>query len=276
VTKLRLRAVSVRAGARTLLDGASLELDAGEFVALVGPNGAGKTTLLRAALGLRSASSGSVLVGDTPLGSLSLRERAAALAWLPQAAAPPEAIGVRDTVMAARYRFRETTAVARDAALRVLERVGLAARAGSLLTELSGGERQRVAIAALLAQEARFLLLDEPANHLDPAQQGETYALLGSLRASGVGILCVTHDVNLLNHVGDAQRVVGLATGQVRFELSHAAPELPARLSELFGLTMLSLPVGSARLIVPAPPGGSGAGTPPRASPSSSSNGAAS
>jgi len=262
VTKLCLRAVSVRAGEKTLLDGASLEVGAGEFVALVGPNGAGKTTLLRAALGLAEPASGTVLVGDAPLGSLSLRERAAALAWLPQAAAPPDAISARETVMAARYRFRETAVATRRAAEQALERVGLGARAESPLTQLSGGERQRVAIAALLAQESRFLLLDEPANHLDPAQQGETYGLLGSLRATGVGILCVTHDVNLLNHVGAEPRVVGLGAARLRFELPFAAPELPERLSELFGLTMLALPVGAARLIVPEPPGAS-AGTPP-------------
>ena len=255
MTKLCLRAVGVRAGERTLLDGASLELGPGEFVALVGPNGAGKTTLLRAALGLLTPASGSVTVGDAPLASLSLRDRAAALAWLPQAAAPPDAISARATVMAARYRFRETAATTRRAADQALERVGLVTRADSPLTELSGGERQRVAIAALLAQEARFLLLDEPANHLDPAQQAETYGLLGSVRASGVGILCVTHDVNLLNHVGHEPRVVGLARSQLRFALPYAAPELPERLSELFGLTMLALHVGDARLIVPAPPG---------------------
>jgi ABC-type cobalamin/Fe3+-siderophores transport system ATPase subunit len=255
VTRLRLEAVSVLARERTLLAGADLELGPGDFVALVGPNGAGKTTLLRAALGLVSPASGTVTVGEARLESLSLRERAAALAWLPQAAAPPDALAARDVVMAARYRFRETAAATRHAAEQALERVGLGERAGSPLTELSGGERQRIAIAALLAQEARFLLLDEPANHLDPAQQRETYALLGSLRASGVGILCVTHDVNLLNHVGPEPRVVGLRRAAVRFELPHTAPELPARLSELFGLTMLALPVGTARLIVPAPPG---------------------
>ncbi len=87
--------------------------------------------------------------------------------------------------MAARYRFRETTAATRRAADLALERVGLGHAASARLTELSGGERQRVAIAALLAQEARFLLLDEPANHLDPAQQNETYACsVGSAKAA--------------------------------------------------------------------------------------------
>jgi iron complex transport system ATP-binding protein len=253
VTSLRLSDVSVLAGARPLLEHASLQVRRGELVALLGPNGAGKTTLLRAALGLTSVSSGEVRIGETSLQELSERERAAELAWLPQQSAPSEPLPAREAVMAARYRFRETAAKSRHEAERALERVGLSRFADAPLTTLSGGERQRVAIAALLAQEARFLLLDEPANHLDPAQQAETYALLGSLVDDGIGLLCVTHDVNLLGNVRRSPRVVGLAAGRLRFELDYEAEELPERLSELFGVRMLPLAAGSGRVIVPAP-----------------------
>jgi iron complex transport system ATP-binding protein len=126
----------------------------------------------------------------------------------------------------------------------------------ALLSELSGGERQRFAIAALLAQAARFLLVDEPANHLDPARQAETYALLGSLLDGGVGILCVTHDVNLLAHVGTTPRVAGLADGELCFDTTLAAEALPERLAELFGVPMHSAHAGSTRLIVPMPRAG--------------------
>jgi len=253
LTGLAFRNVSVHAGGRPLLESATLELEAGRFMALVGPNGAGKTTLLRAGLGLLPLAQGEIHIDDTPLGSLTERARAGKLAWLPQSALPAEALPAREAVMAARYRFEETRLATRDAAERALERVGLASRSGALLNTLSGGERQRVAIAALLAQEALYLLLDEPANHLDPAQQAETYALLGSLVSDGVGILCVTHDVNLLSHAGGSPRVLGLATARLRFDLPYDARELPERLSELFGVRMLALPVGAARVIVPAP-----------------------
>lgn len=254
MTSLRLEAVSVQAGGRTLLDAASLELEPGRFLALVGPNGAGKTTLLRAALGLVSTSAGRVTVGNQPLHLLSPKARAAELAWLPQQSLPTEPLPAREAVMAARFRFSETAVATRRAAEQALERVGLAARASSPLTELSGGERQRIAIAALLAQEARFLLLDEPANHLDPAQQGEIYALLGRLLETGIAILCVTHDVNLLNHTGGAPQVAGLRGGKLVFTRPFDAPELPAELGELFGVRMLSLAANHARLIVPMPP----------------------
>jgi len=254
MSELALDSVSVSLGGRARVDGVSLALASGDFLALVGPNGAGKTTLLRSVLGLVSTSGGRVLVGAQPTSTLNARARAAELAWLPQQALPAEPVPVLEAVMAARYRFDETRAATRHAAERALERVGMAGRAASLLNEISGGERQRVSIAALLAQEARFLLLDEPANHLDPAQQGETYALLGRLRAEGAGILCITHDVNLLNYVGGSTRVAGLRDGKLHFTLELAAPELPDRLSELFGVRMLALTAGSRRLIVPAPP----------------------
>jgi iron complex transport system ATP-binding protein len=254
VTSLRLESLSVQVGARKLLEAASLELEPGRFLALVGPNGAGKTTLLRAALGLVPLSAGRVTVANQPLHGLSAKARAAELAWLPQQSLPSEPLPAREAVMAARFRFAETVAATRDAAERALERVGLAERASSPLTELSGGERQRVAIAALLAQEARFLLLDEPGNHLDPAQQGETYALLGRLLETGVGILCVTHDVNLLNHTSGTPEIAGLRGGKLVFTRPFDAPELPTELGELFGVRMLSLAANHARLIVPAPP----------------------
>ena len=254
MSTLELDSVSVRLGERARVDGVSVKLHAGDFLALVGPNGAGKTTLLRAVLGLLPVSGGRVLVGSESTSALTPRTRARELAWLPQQALPAEAVPTLEAVMAARYRFDETRAATHHAAQQALERVGIAGRAASLLNELSGGERQRVSIAALLAQEARFLLLDEPANHLDPAQQGEIYGLLGRLRSEGVGILCITHDVNLLNHVEGATRVAGLRDGKLHFTLEHTAPELPDRLSELFGVRMLALAAGSARLIVPAPP----------------------
>jgi len=249
-----LNDVSVRKGARTLLDHANVELRGGDFVALVGPNGAGKTTLLRAALGLVPLAGGRVRVNDADLALFGARARAAELAWLPQHSPPADALPALEAVMAARYRFQETTGAARRSAERALERVGVGRLATAPLATLSGGERQRVAIAALLAQEARFLLLDEPANHLDPAQQAETYALLGTLVRDGTGILCVTHDVNLLAHTAAAPRVLGLAAGKLRFSVDYGSAELSGRLSEIFGVHMLSLAAGSGRVIVPAPP----------------------
>jgi len=244
--------LSVKLAERTLLDRITLRIAPGELVALVGPNGAGKTTLLRAALGLRAPSSGSVRLGNSAVGKLDARSRAAHIAWLPQHIRADEPVTSLESVAAARFRFRESHAQSRSAAERALARVGASAYAERRVTELSGGERQRVAFACLVAQEAEILLFDEPANHLDLAQQLDVYRLLGELWREGRSILCINHDVNLLHQVGDAARVrvVGLRSGSLVFDAPFDAPTLPAQLGNLFGIEMDALQGSEQRFIV--------------------------
>jgi iron complex transport system ATP-binding protein len=252
VTRLELERVSVVARARRLLDDVSLKLQEGEFVALVGPNGAGKSTLLKASLGIGRIAGGRVVLDGQPLTSLSARARAARLAWLPQHGFVEEPLSAEEVVAAARYRFRESHQRSLVAARESLAQVAASAWARRRVTELSGGERQRTALAALLAQEAPLLLLDEPANHLDPAQQIEVYALLAELWRRGLGILCVTHDINLLSYLGRPSevRVIGLKSGCFTFETNYGADDLPERLSELFDVPMAACEGPAGRVIV--------------------------
>jgi iron complex transport system ATP-binding protein len=240
---------------RTLLDRVSLVLEPGQLLALLGPNGAGKTTLLRCALGLVTPDAGQVWLGERPLPSLSARERAARLAWLPQHGARTEELSAVDVVQSARYRFDEPAALSEREARRVLERVGVAGVADRPLGTLSGGERQRVTLAGLLAQDAPILLADEPANHLDPAQQIDVYRLLGELWREGRSVVCVTHDINLLRHLGapESVRVAGVAQGRIQFECAFANSELPDLLGGLFGVKMHALALNGARVLVPEP-----------------------
>ncbi|MCG8424843.1 MAG: ABC transporter ATP-binding protein [Proteobacteria bacterium] len=243
---LELSSVTVRAGSSVLLDEVSLRLDRGQFIALVGPNGAGKSLLIRTALGLLRPVSGEVTLAGRPVRALSGRQRAARLAWLPQEALPEDPLRSVEVVTAARFRFDEPLAESRRAAGVALAAVKAEKLSERLVSTLSGGERQRVALAATLTQEAPLLLLDEPANHLDPVQQMAMYQLIGSLWQEGHGVLCVTHDVNLLGHLaaGDALeqcQVVGLAAGKIRFRTSLRAAELPDRLSQLFGVRFIEL-----------------------------------
>ena len=252
MTSLELLNVSVRARGKTLLQDVSLRLQQGEFVALLGPNGAGKTTLLRAALGLLPAE-GSVLLDGQPVREMPGRERAAKLAWLPQQGQAAEPITVLEQVTAARFRFHETHHAAEAGALAALNAAGAAQFAARHVNELSGGEAQRVAVAGMIAQETPLLLLDEPANHLDPAQQIELYRLIARLWREGRGVLCITHDVNMLRFVGDAAvRVVGLAEGRVRFECEYGAPELPGHVGGLFNVGIEIVQAGADRLLVPS------------------------
>jgi iron complex transport system ATP-binding protein len=252
MAELELSSLSVKIREHSLLDAIDLRVERGDFVALIGPNGAGKTTLLKAVLALRAPTSGDVRVRDTSVFELEASTRAAAIAWLPQHIRADEPLTGLETVAAARFRFPESHARSQQAAERALARVGAGEYANRRVTELSGGERQRVAFACLVAQEAQILLFDEPANHLDPAQQLEVYRLLGELWREGHTILCINHDVNLLNHLGDAARVrvIGLRAGRVAFEASFADPTLPAQLGALFGVEMDALEAGSQRFIV--------------------------
>ncbi|MBN8232069.1 ABC transporter ATP-binding protein [Corallococcus macrosporus] len=257
---LTLDAVTVRARGRTLLDGVSLRVAPGDFVAIVGPNGAGKSTLLRVALGLLRPDSGHALVDGQDVSGLAPRARAARLAWLPQRLEAAEPITALEQVVSARYRFPESRRASETAAHKALAEVGAASFAMRPITELSGGERQRVAVAGLLAQETPLVLLDEPANFLDPAHQLELYTRMGHLWRAGRGILCVTHDVNVLTHArapgSSAPRVVGLFQGRVAFELPYDAPELGDRLGELFGVRMHATSVDGHRVFVGLPRSG--------------------
>jgi iron complex transport system ATP-binding protein len=251
--KLSLENVSVSRRGRALLDRVSLEVEQGELVAVLGPNGAGKTTLLRAVLGIVPPNFGTARLGDADVQSLTPKERAARVAWLPQHGSRAEELTALEVVMAARFRFDEPHGRSEQEAAKALERVNVAAVAKQPLGSLSGGERQRVALATLLAQAAPLLLVDEPGNHLDPAQQIEVYRLIGQLWAEGASVVCVTHDVNLLRHLGDASRVrvVGLAGGSVRFECPLDAAELAERLGALFSVHMHELSLNGARVLLP-------------------------
>ncbi|MBN1607638.1 MAG: ABC transporter ATP-binding protein [Polyangiaceae bacterium] len=251
-------------GGRELLGDVELSVVPGEFVALVGPNGAGKTTLLKTAAGLVRPTRGLVTLDGRALAALSPKARAAAVAWLPQQALVEELLCADDVVSTARYRFDESHAHTRRKAREALRAVGAEHLAERWVPTLSGGENQRIALATLLAQEAPLLLVDEPANHLDPAQQIRIYELLGELWCRGLGILCVTHDINLLRFLAGARapRVIGLDRGSIRFDLGYDAPELATELGRLFGVEVQ--PVGSAdrRVFLAHPLGRSGAREP--------------
>lgn len=249
---LELSSVTVTRGGRDLLHEVSLRVLPGQFLALLGPNGAGKTTLLKAALGLTQVSRGGVRLAGSELRAMTPRQRAAHVAYLPQQAAIHEALDTREVVATARYRFGESQRIALEYAERALHEIGAGDLCGRAITQLSGGERQRVLFAALLAQDTPLLLLDEPANHLDPAQQIEVYRMLDVLWERGKAIVCVTHDVNLLRHLSRPEqvRVAGLRSGRLDFEATYAAPDLALLLEQLFGITMREVRDENARLLI--------------------------
>jgi iron complex transport system ATP-binding protein len=252
---LQLTELGFTAGETAILTQVDLSVSRGECVALVGPNGAGKSTLLRAMLGLLKPTEGSVRWDGEPVGSLRGRDRAAAVAWLPQHGIIQEAVPVLEFVKAARFRFAEPRTASLDASRDALVTVGAKALAHRSITTLSGGELQRVMMATLVAQDAAVFLLDEPANHLDPRHQATFYEMLAAQWMEGRGIVCITHDINLLTHLAPPDqanrvRVVGLAEGKIRFDLRLDDPGIGDTLGSLFGIRVETVERDGARFFL--------------------------
>jgi iron complex transport system ATP-binding protein len=202
-----------------ILKDVSLEIADGDFVGIAGCNGAGKSTLLKCILGINPVDQGRVFVGGDDVTGLERRELARRVAWVPQDTATQHGFTVRAFVEMSRYPYLQpfTPPSAADRAMveLALEKANCTQLADTPMSSLSGGEKQRALIAGALAQEARVLLLDEPATHLDPAHQREVYGLLGKLNAQGYTIVIVSHDVNdVAQH---CSTVIGLGEGTVLF-----------------------------------------------------------
>jgi iron complex transport system ATP-binding protein len=234
---IRVADLVVSRGGRRVLDGADLEVPAGQFVGLVGPNGAGKTTLLRTVDGTLSPDAGTVAVDGRTVHDLASREQSRLVATVPQDAAFGFAFGVREVVAMGRTphrgRFEGRTAADREAVERAMERTAVTDLADRPVTETSGGERRRVLLARALAQETPALLLDEPTASLDVSHQVRTLSLVADLVDEGRTALAAIHDLDLAARFCDAVAVV--AGGEV---LAAGDPEevlTAARVESAFG-----------------------------------------
>ena len=201
---------------------------------LVGPNGAGKTTILRTAMGLLTPRAGTVGIDDKPLADLSLRERARAIAYLPQNGPVHWAMTVVDIVRLGRFSCQTGTNeddVAIDRAMTACAVDGFASR---LISTLSGGERSRVLLARALAAQTGILLVDEPTNALDPAQQHRIMAILQSRARAGTNVICALHDLPLAARYCD--RLVFLQDGKIIEDGVPATVLTAASFSAAYGL----------------------------------------
>lgn len=204
--------------------GLDVTLAEGEVLALLGPNGSGKTTLLKTMLGLLPPRAGDIRVGDSALSDLGSRERARLLAYVPQSHHATFAFTVREVVLMGRVAhgdlFRPPSAQDRAVAGQAMERFGIAHLAERPYTMISGGERQLALLARAMAQEPRFIVLDEPTASLDFGNQGRVLREMRALAASGHGVLFTTHDPNHALRAADRAMLLrdgtALATGPVR------------------------------------------------------------
>jgi ABC-2 type transport system ATP-binding protein len=196
-----------RYGDRTVLDGVSLSVAAGELVALLGPNGAGKTTTVEIVEGYRRGDGGTVRVlgHDPGTGGRALRARVGLM--LQGGGIDPRA-QPRETLV----QYGQFHADPRDPD-EMLDLVGLRAVARTRFRRLSGGERQRLGLALALVGRPEVVVLDEPTAGMDPEGRATTRAIVGGLRDAGVAILLTSHDLTDVERMAD--RVCILDRGRI-------------------------------------------------------------
>lgn len=248
-------------GARTIaLDGLDLTVPEGGVFGFLGPNGAGKTTTIRCLLGLARASGGRgrLLGAEVPGGLAGVAGRVGSIVETP--AAYPRFSGRTNLELLARV-----AGVGRSRVREVLEQVGLADRAEDLVKTYSFGMKQRLGIAAALLKDPELLVLDEPANGLDPAGIVEVRELIRRLGAEGRTVFVSSHILTEVQQVADRVAILArgrsVASGPVAEVLSGGrAAELTVRLDDLAaGLRALAeagidARVQDERLLVQLPP----------------------
>jgi putative ABC transport system ATP-binding protein len=213
------RGVAVQA-----LRATTLEVPAGEFMAVVGPSGSGKTTLLSILGGMLAPTTGKVWLGGQSVYDLPVpartRLRRERIGFAFQAFNLVPYLTALQNVQVPLYLAGLQPAEQRRRALALLERVGLSDRAGHRPAELSAGQQQRVALARMLTNEPALVLADEPTGNLDPDSRRQVLDLLADFNREGRTIVMVTHDPEA---AGRARSVWRLAAGAVEAGGSPAA-----------------------------------------------------
>lgn len=209
---LDAREVRFAYGRKRVLNGVDLHVRAGEAVVLMGRNGSGKTTLLRCLVGLLKAQSGEVLIAEQSIEGRRVADICRDVAYLPQSS---------DDLLFSETVYEELAVTLRNHAMNgagqviepLLEQLDLLEYAEAYPRDLSVGQRQRVALGAVAVTRPSLLMLDEPTRGLDYGAKEDLVALWRHLRKRGMGLLMVTHDVELAAQVAD--RVLILSEGEL-------------------------------------------------------------
>jgi putative ABC transport system ATP-binding protein len=219
---VRLTAVRKEYGDSIALDGVSLEIRAGEAVAVMGPSGSGKSTLLSMVAGLDRPTSGTIVVHGDDLGTLDEKGlalyRRRRIGMIFQFFNLLDDLSAIDNVALAAQLTGTSASNARKRALELFDELGIAGRRNTYPAQLSGGERQRVAVARALMNRPAVLLADEPTGALDTRAGEQVMDLLLDLNQIGQTLLLVTHDQQLATRC--ASRVIDFVDGQIAGERS--------------------------------------------------------
>ncbi len=231
--QIRFRQVSKSYADHQVLSAVDLSVSAGEVVAILGPSGSGKSTLIRLVNQLESITSGEIYIDGHPVSTLqgrALRDLRQQIGFVfQQFNLYPHLTALQNITLALEKIHHQSKEQARQRALTLLSRVGLADKAGHYPAQLSGGQQQRVAIARALSSEPKILLFDEPTSALDPEMIGEVLQVMKQLAHSGITLLVVTHEMQFAREIAD--RIVFIDQGKILETSSPAvffsAPEHP-------------------------------------------------
>jgi glutamate transport system ATP-binding protein len=199
-----------------VLKDVDLSVDRGEVVVIIGPSGSGKSTLCRAINRLEPIDSGTITFDGVPLpaegrGLAKLRSEVG-MVFQSFNLFAHKTILENVTLGPVKVR-KENAGAAREHAMRLLQRVGIANQADKYPAQLSGGQQQRAAIARALAMRPKAMLFDEPTSALDPEMVGEVLDVMTSLAAEGMTMVVVTHEMGFARHA--ANRVVFMDDGEL-------------------------------------------------------------
>jgi iron complex transport system ATP-binding protein len=195
--KLDINSLCCGYGKKEVIRDISFSIGSGESICLLGPNGVGKTTFFKTLLGLLPPLKGNITVDGADIKTLSRKEYARKIAYVPQIQSLPFPYSVEDVVLMGRNAhlspFKMPNAKDKEKACQSLEELGITYLAKKVFTRLSGGEKQMVLIARALTQETELLFMDEPTSSLDYGNQIRILDQINKLRERGISVVMTTH-----------------------------------------------------------------------------------
>ncbi len=205
-----------KGGGIKALDGVSASIGKGEVVVVIGPSGSGKSTFLRCLNLLEVPTAGRILFEGVDItdkkADINLHRQKMGMVFQHFNLFPHMTI-LKNMTLAPMKLLHKTQADAEERALALLQRVGLADRAGAYPSQLSGGQKQRIAIVRALCMDPEVMLFDEPTSALDPEMVGEVLEVMKELAKDGMTMVVVTHEMGFAREVAD--RVIFMAEGLI-------------------------------------------------------------
>jgi iron complex transport system ATP-binding protein len=216
---IELRNIVCGYGRKVVLSEVNLMIETGKLTCLMGQNGAGKTTLFKTLLGLLPPLEGAVFIDRKPISALSHKDMAMSISYVPQAHGTPFLFTVFEVVLMGQYAYAEgmfklPSKKNRQVASESIGLLGIDHLKANYFSDLSGGEKQLVLIARALAQQPRFIAMDEPTSNLDLGNQVKVMKIAQLLKDEGYGVIMNTHNPDHALNFSD--HVVLLKNGKIR------------------------------------------------------------